>query len=201
MKFESECASLPPCPPSVRRGEVRAAGIAMPALLAAAALLLSACGFQPLYATGEGASAGGLQNVRLGSITSSEIATPIIRRAFERRTARSGAGNYVLDATIQEAAQPLAVQIDDSVTRYNYRLTADYKLTPAAGGKAIKGTAEAVASFNVVASQYSTLYAESAAREKAARALVEDLERDALVKIGAERESAEAAARAPTGSR
>lgn len=165
-------------------------------VLAAAALTLSACGFQPLYATGEGSAAAGLGNVRLGSVNANEGTVPIIRRAFERRMARAGdsAAEYSLELDVRDLAQPLAVQIDDSVTRYNYRLIADYIMTPTDGGKSFKGRAEAVASFNVVSSQYSTLYAEDAAREKAARALAEDIERDILLKFAAERETDTAAA-------
>jgi LPS-assembly lipoprotein len=185
---------------SARRRRRAAIGIwragARLGVFAAAALSLSACGFEPLYATGEDGGAGGLNNVRLTSVNANEGTVPIIRRALERRTARAGEGpaDFTLELSVRELAQPLAVQIDDSVTRYNYRLIADYVLTPAEGGKAMKGKAEAVASFNVVASQYSTLYAEDAAREKAARALAEDIERDILLKFAADRERDKAAA-------
>ena len=155
-------------------------------LLPVALCLLSACGFEPLYATSEAASKPALQSVRLIEVKASDIATPIVTRALERRTA-GGAGEseaeYDLVVTVRELAQPLAVQIDDSVTRYNYRLLADYTLTRRKDGEAFSGKAEAVASFNVVASQYSTLYAEDAAREKAARNLAERIERDILLEI------------------
>ena len=41
----------------------------------------------------------------------------------------------------------------------------------------------AIASYNVVTSQYSTLFAEQTAREKAAKTLIEELERDILLII------------------
>lgn len=170
-----------------------------------AALLLSACGFEPLYATNEAASKPALQSVRLAGVKASDIATPIVTRALARRTAPdaiAGEAEYELEVTVREVAQPLAVQIDDSVTRYNYRLLADYVLTPTDGGKPIKGKAEAVASFNVVASQYSTLYAEESAREKAARNLAEKIERDILLEFaGADDPKEEAAAAAIAGQK
>lgn len=172
--------------------------------LSAAAGLLCSCGFEPLYATNEAASRPGLQSVRLAEVKASDIARPAVTRALARRTAPATSeseAEYSLSVTIREQAQPLAVQIDDSVTRYNYRLLADYVLTPADGGKEIRGKAEAVASFNVVASQYSTLYAEESAREKAARALAERIERDILLEFAGEDDPKKEAAAALSGQK
>jgi LPS-assembly lipoprotein len=156
----------------------------------ASALLLSGCGFTPLYATDEEGRAPGLRQVNLAALETSDSAKPTLTRAFERRMATSAEAEYDLVVTVREQAQPLAVQIDDSVTRYNYRLQADYTLTSRADGKQIKGMAQSVASFNVVSSQYSTLYAEQSAREKAARVLAEEVERDILIKLSAARQAA-----------
>jgi LPS-assembly lipoprotein len=168
-------------------------------------LLLSACGFEPLYATNESASKPALLSVRLAEVKASDIATPVVTRALARRTAsaaKESEAEYDLVVTVREQAQQLAVQIDDSVTRYNYRLLADYVLTPRDGGDKIEGEAEAVASFNVVASQYSTLYAEDAAREKAARSLAEKIERDILLAFaGSDDPKKQAAAAARAGQK
>ncbi|MGE0409779.1 MAG: hypothetical protein AB7P23_11040 [Amphiplicatus sp.] len=146
--------------------------------------LLSGCGFTPVYATGGAGGEATLRDVRLAGVTASETATPILTRAIERRTALdSESVRYDLFVTVSEAAVPLAVQIDDSVTRYNYSLGAQYVLRERSTGAETKGSAGALASFNVVSTQYSTLYAERAAREKAARALVEEIERDILLKF------------------
>lgn len=155
-----------------------------------AAPLLTGCGFTPVYATADNGGAPGLRGVRLANVSTSETALPIITRAFERRTARGGDAEYDLDLVVREGATSLAVQIDDSVTRYNYRVAANYTLRKRADGSVIKGRASAVASFNVVSSQYSTLYAEEAAREKAARVLAEEVERDILIKLASARQAA-----------
>ena len=52
----------------------------------------------------------------------------------------------------------------------------------------MQGSAEAVASFNVVDSQYATLFAEEAAREKAARTLIERIERNILLRLNDDKE-------------
>lgn len=156
-------------------------------VLAAAALLIQSCGFQPLYATHDG-SAPGLRNVAVSSVSAPEDVQPIIQRAFARRSAGiASEAAYDLLVSADEQAERLAVQIDASVTRYNYRIVANYTLVERAGGRRYKGRVTSIASFNVVNSQYSTLYAEEAARDKAAIQLVEDVERDILLKLSAEK--------------
>ena len=87
------------------------------------------------------------------------------------------------------------MQIDASVTRYNYRLVGRYTLVERATGARYSGRVTSIASFNVVNSQYSTLFAEDAAREKAATQLVEDIERDILLKLSDANEKARRARR------
>ncbi len=151
--------------------------------IAIAALLLSSCGFRPLYATADGGGAG-LTQMALVNVEAPEAIDPVVRRAFDRRIrGEASAARYDLSVKASEQAERLAVQIDASVTRYNYRLVADYTLVERATGKRYTGNVVSIASFNVVNSQYSTLYAEEQAKEKAAAQLVEDIERDALLKI------------------
>ena len=156
------------------------------ALLIPAALLLQSCGFTPLYATPEGSKAAGLKNINLTAVTARDTIEPLVSRAIRDRQgfdASATTAEYDLAVEAEEFAQRLAVQIDASVTRYNYLLRADYVLIRRADGRRYSGSAEAVASFNVVNSQYSTLFAEEAAREKAARSLVENIERDILLRL------------------
>ncbi len=154
----------------------------------AIALALAACGFRPLYATADG-DASGLASMALASVEAPEAIAPIVESAFRRRIrGEASAAQYDLTVKASEQAERLAVQIDASVTRYNYRLVADYTLVERTTGKRYAGNVVSIASFNVVDSQYSTLYAEEAAKEKAAAQLVEDIERDVLLKIAADRD-------------
>lgn len=162
------------------------------AAIALAALALPGCGFTPLYATpsvGSGRSSPGLSNVAIAGLDAPDSVKPLVERAFNRRVAAtSSEASYDLTVKATETAERLAVQIDASVTRYNYRLVGAYTLTERASGKRYQGSITSIASFNVVNSQYSTLFAEKAAREKAATSLVEDIERDILLKIASERD-------------
>lgn len=151
-------------------------------------LLTGGCGFRPLYATDDG-SAPGLRNVTVSSLNAPEDVEHFVERAFTRRTAETAAdASYDLLLNLAEQAERLAVQIDASVTRYNYRLVARYTLVDRSTGRQLTGRVVSIASFNVVDSQYSTLFAEDAAREKAANQLAEDIERDILLKLAAEQE-------------
>lgn len=153
-------------------------------------LLAQSCGFTPVYATKEGAALAGLNNVNLVSVIASPSIQPLVTNGFTDRqslTADPSTAEYDLTLEAEEFAQRLAVQIDASVTRFNYLLRADYILVRREDGKVFRGSAEAVSSFNVVTSQYSTLFAEEQAKEKAARTLMEEIERDILLSLNEER--------------
>jgi LPS-assembly lipoprotein len=151
----------------------------------AMALMVSGCGFQPLYAVKDGAEPG-LARVALASLDAPEAMRPIISRAYARRAPGDpSAAEYDLVLKTREAAERLAVQSDASVTRYNYRLIGDYSVVERATGRKYDGNVQAIASFNVVNSQYSTLFAEQAAKEKAATELINDIERALLLQIDA----------------
>lgn len=148
---------------------------------------LSACGFKPIYATtGE---AGGAINrqIEISAVTAPEYLHPFVQKALNDRLILNDgrAPAYQLSVNVTERAEQLAVQIDATVTRYNYRLYGAYVLTDNATGEKIIGNARAVTSYNIVSSQYSTLYAERTAQEKAARMLAEEIERDILLRFAA----------------
>lgn len=154
-----------------------------PALLAAF-LMLQGCGFQPLYATADNAAPTS-QLVSLQSVNAPENIAPRVSDALGARlgAAEGVAPRYDLYVTATDRAEQLAVQIDATVTRYNYRLSAKYVAVDRVTGERFSGEARAVTAYNIVRSQYSTLFAENAAVEKAAALLAEEIERDLLVRF------------------
>lgn len=147
-----------------------------------AALALSACGFHPLYGTDsfpEGAqkafAAVGIDPVgptndsdRIGNLVSDALDVAL-HPPGPKAPAQS-----VLKVKLADERRGLAVQDDASITRYTYRLTADWVLTSIDGKSEIaKGTAQTTASYNVVDSQYSTLVAREDAEKRAAREIAE----------------------------
>lgn len=154
------------------------------AAMLSGALLLSGCGFRPLYATGQGETVVS-RMVTVRSVAAPETVAPYISDAL---SARMGAVDgetprYDLFVQAREGAERLAVQIDATVTRYNYRLSAKYTIVDSQTGERFGGVARAVTSYNIVNSQYSTLFAERTAIEKAARLLAEEIERDLLIRF------------------
>ncbi|MEO1137373.1 MAG: LPS assembly lipoprotein LptE [Pseudomonadota bacterium] len=147
-------------------------------------LWLCACGFKPIYATQEGASPVS-RLVAVGPVAAPETVAPYVADALDARlgSVNGETPRYDLLVTAQEAAERLAVQIDATVTRYNYRLSARYRVIDRETGEGFSGVARAVTSYNIVNSQYSTLFAERTAVEKAARQLAEEIERDLLIRF------------------
>ena len=148
-------------------------------------LIVTSCGFKPIYATPQGASAPVNKQITIGPVTAPEEVHLFITDALrDRIVLREGeAPKYELAVSASEKAQRLAVQIDATVTRYNYRLNGRYTLRNLETQEVFEGRVRAITSYNIVSSQYSTLFAERAAREKAARLLAEDIERDILLRL------------------
>lgn len=161
-------------------------------------LAVSACGFRPIYATSAQNGAPLNQRIVVGDVAAPETVQPILLGALSDRMVLNEGENpkYELNVTARESAQRLAVQIDATVTRYNYRLSARYTLTDLATGAVANGRAQAVTSYNIVSSQYSTLFAERTAQEKAAKRLAEEIERDLLLRFS---ESDSGATTTPVG--
>ncbi|WP_425410508.1 LPS assembly lipoprotein LptE [Hyphococcus sp.] len=153
---------------------------------AAGALLLTGCGFRPIYATPEG-QAPVIRQVRVESVAAPDSLAPILTDALNARMT-PGEGvtpRYSLFVEANERAERLAVQIDATVTRYNYRLTGRYTVIDQTTGQRFRCSARSITSYNIVSSQYSTLFAEKNAIEKAATQLAEEIERDLLLRFSA----------------
>jgi LPS-assembly lipoprotein len=174
------------------------------AALIAGLLALAGCGFKPIYAVAENGAAPLNQRIAIGAVQApEEIHLLIVGALADRIAVKNGeAVDYELTVNAKEIAERLAVQIDATVTRYNYRLNANYALLNLRTGETISGSANAVTSYNIVSSQYSTLFAERAAREKAARTLAEEIERALLLQLldGPDTDGNDASASVENGS-
>ncbi len=144
-------------------------------LVAALPLLLAACGLRPLY---DGAAGGQLAR-ELAAIA---VETPETRLGWllgERLRAElaprgSAPTRYRLTVALQSRKQPLAIQLDDSITRFELALSARYVLRDVRGQEVLhQGVLRRVASFNVVVSPFATLVAEQDAQRRAAAELAQ----------------------------
>lgn len=139
---------------------------------------LGGCGFRPLYGrTGDGNFSEVLAQVEIGPIP--DRVGQIVRNALLERLTPKGTGglvNYRLDVLLNESISSLAVQKSADATRADLTLSATYALTDIRSGKVIQRTnSQAVASFNILNSEFATLMAEKGARDRAARQLSDEI--------------------------
>lgn len=143
--------------------------------LAASAVLLGACGFQPLYGSGA-ATAPALKAVRVAEIPGRAgfaLRNSLIR---ELRIDGEEPARHELRIRLEESAEGLAIQRDDTITRYNYRLAARYQLVSIADESVLtEGQAVGIAAYNVVDSQFATLIARRDVETRAARDIATDI--------------------------
>src|SRR5689334_8620320 len=120
------------------------------ALVAIAAASLGACGFHPLYATGDNGTQGMTQYY------SQVLVEPIQGRqgvhlrnqlmdVFTPGGTPANAA-YRLSIRLEEQKEGLAIQQDTRITRYNYNLTAKYELKDAVSGQILdRGISRSIA--------------------------------------------------------
>jgi hypothetical protein len=115
--------------------------------------------------------------VRAGVLDDQKLRAALAEQA--RWGGRIGRILVIRDArltTLHRAQEGLAIQENTQITRYNYTLTARYELRDAVSNEVLdKGTARAIAAYNVVDSQFGTQSAERDAQERAAREVGEDI--------------------------
>lgn len=141
------------------------------AALAVAALMLTtplaaACGFTPLYGQTEAGSsltriAVDMPDDRLGYRLREQLEDAL---AFDR--ARPPL--WRLTAEVQQARRPLGRRIDDTASRYELVVTADWTLTPTAGGEAITGRETVTVTYASADQPYAAIAAQQDGEDRAA---------------------------------
>ncbi len=150
-----------------------------PLCLLCAALVLSACGYRPLFGQNN-VSTQTLTN--LASIRVTSIADRVgqmLHSALTHRLspkAHQAQQRFTLHVTLNESLATLAVERDASATRTNLTLTAYYKLIRSGDGKPMtSGSVRTVSSYNILASDFATLTAQNDSRSRAVEDLAETL--------------------------
>ena len=152
-----------------------------PTGLLIATIIVAACGFQPLYGSGQGVLSSAvvedLAAVRITAI--SDRVGQIVRNDLLDRLNPFGeptSPRFSLAVELEEAKEGLAIQIDDTVTRFNLTLTANYFLTDAQTGAMLTaGSVRATAAYNVLRSDFANVIAERDAQQRAAREIADEL--------------------------
>jgi LPS-assembly lipoprotein len=155
-----------------RGGPVSAASIAF------ACLILSGCGFHPMYGGGG----------KLGPQLASIYVEPVPENdGYELRNqlidllgsdGREAGKTYTLKLTLAQESNGVALQNDATITRYNDTLTVSYVLTDANGKQVTSGSQSSLASYNTSNSPYSTLAVQQDSDRRAADDLADRIRMD-----------------------
>jgi LPS-assembly lipoprotein len=138
------------------------------ALLATAAVGLSACGFAPLYA----------QSGVVSSLASIDVVAPegrtgyLIRQQLDDAFAKNRAApaSYRMNVQISETRYPRGVRIDNVATRYEYILSATYQLVALPSGAPAKtGHVQVELTYDSADQPYAAVAAQQDAQDRAAQ--------------------------------
>jgi LPS-assembly lipoprotein len=135
-------------------------------------LLLAACGFQPMYAPAGGGNAIG--PVQIGEIPGRAGHT--LRTELSRILAveNDGTPPMQLEVTLVENVAQLGIRRDESATRAELRLTANYVLTPATGqGRVMRGSVVSTANYDIPTAAFGEIAAQDDARDRAAETMAQ----------------------------
>ena len=134
-------------------------------------LLLSACGFSPMYApVGGGPAIGPVQVQTIEGKSGHVLKTELDRiLAVEN----NGGTPALLTITLTETVSNLGLRRDESSTRAELALIANYVFTPANGSAPIRGAVVTTVSYSIPGAAFAAISAQDDARERAAETMAE----------------------------
>ena len=142
------------------------------------ALLLSSCGFQPLYKSGGSSDEATLATVEVVQIKDrvGQQLRNLLTEGFSPR-GRSARTDYRLTVTLTESKAGLAIKKDETATRANLTIHAEFILVALQNPRlgTFAGRALSTNSYNILTSDFATLSAERNARNRALRTLAEEI--------------------------
>ncbi len=161
----------------------------MRALLASLTLLLAACGFQPMYAPPGGGPA-------IGPVMVEQIdgkAGHVLKIELDRilSVENDGSPAAVLAIRISERIRRIGLRVDESASRAELRLTANYVLAPPTGRR-IRGSVVTVVNYDVPTSAFGEISAQDDARERAAETKAQRLRAELALRMAQRRNQAAA---------
>ena len=171
----------------------RRLGLDLLPVLGIVALLMSGCGFRPLYGRKSlGAVDSELARIKVGVIAD-RVGQQLHNYLLDRinRKGRPEKPLYLLSVDTEIEKVRLAFEPDETATRVKLVFTANFLLRETATEKVLlKNFARSVISFNIVTSAIATRSAELDAIDRAARDVSEEIR--ALLALYVQRRAAEA---------
>jgi len=153
------------------------------AALAVLMFVVAGCGFHPLYSQDD---SGGGTTPQLAKVSVGEPVAPLARRTaqlvrnnLQDRLTPGGLPDhplYLLQLTLDESEQALALTRAEEATRIDLILNASYKLIDLRSNKVLHSrNLRTISSFSRLRADFGNVSAENDARARAARELAEEI--------------------------
>lgn len=143
-------------------------GPALAALLALSAPALQGCGFTPLYAT-----PGVTEQLAAVEVVAPEGRTGyLIREHLDDALVKNRGAPpvYRMNLQLSEQRYPRGIRVDNVATRYEYVLTASYRLvTVASGAEAKRGSVRVQLTYDSADQPYASIAAQQDVADRAAQ--------------------------------
>ncbi len=161
------------------QGLPRRMGLALALILATGA---AACGFTPMYAS----TAAGSSLTRIAVTTPDNRLGYRLREQLEDALAfdRTAAPQWQMAVAVEQNRRPLGRRIDDTATRYELTVKADWTLTPTNGGAPTVGTETVTTTYAAADQPYAAIAAQQDGEERAAAELSRLIRLDLLRALG-----------------
>jgi LPS-assembly lipoprotein len=150
-------------------------------LIAVALAALVGCGFKPMYApTGGDATIGAVTVPEISGKSGHAFRTELTRLLGAER---GSATSRRLEVALTETIGSLGLRVDESATRADLTLTADYVLFDASGVELFRGVVSQIASYDIPTSAFGEVSAQNDARERAAAMLAERMRAELALRL------------------
>lgn len=142
--------------------------------------LLSACGFQPLYGRagpGEVRTRDHLASVRIAPLPD-RVGQQLHNLLRDRINPKGQPANpnYTLRIKVTESLKELGIRKDETATRASLTVLADFELIDTQTSERVfDGRSRSFNSYNILESQFATLFSENDARDRALREISNDI--------------------------
>jgi LPS-assembly lipoprotein len=146
------------------------------ALILPLLLILAGCGFRPMYGNQLAPQLSAIFVAPIADRNGYELRNQLIDLLHSDGT--KAGKHYILNVSLNEAAQGIALQNDATITRYNQTMTVHYVLTDAAGKVLTQGDQTDLSAYNVAASPYATVVAAQDSSRRAAQDIAERIHLD-----------------------
>lgn len=154
---------------------VRAAG-----LVTLAGLVVTGCGFTPMYGEGLGSSLS-----RIAVTTQDDRLGYRVREQLEDALGRDlgQAPLWRLETAVEQTRRPLGRRIDDTAARYELTVVGRWTLTPVGGGLPLSGVETVTTTYAAADQPYAAIAAQQDGEERAAAELARQIRLDLMLAL------------------